>query len=178
MTGFGRLLLLAGLVFAAYGGWQAYQRHIERTDRPTVQARIAGCKLRSADRYSFVYRVYGTDNWVQCTFQYQAAGSSHQTTAQVGNMIFTSARLRTYPVPKLTVASMRDWVARHPTGALLELHYNPARPDEISLADADQELRTSDPADYLRFGLLACALSLAFIAAGSRRARSAVAARA
>jgi hypothetical protein len=89
--------------------------------------------------------------YVRCTFRYLADGVARENTVTVGGTIFTSSS-RKYFAPKLTVATMRTWIAHHPAGSTLAIHHNPSDSTIISMAGADSELRTTSLSDQLWFG--------------------------
>jgi hypothetical protein len=87
---------------------------------------------------------------------------AQENTINVGSRIFSSASGK-YPFLGVTVAAMRNWIARHPPGSRLTIHYDPSNPSNISMAGADSELRTDSPKGRFQLGILGTVSGLAML---------------
>jgi hypothetical protein len=152
----GIILLLGGSLFLLDGAWRSYRQYVESTKWPSVEARVTGCSIsgswHSAGSPSS-RNVQGESSYVRCTLDYQTGGLARENTINVGSRIFSSPSGK-YPFLGVTVAAMRNWIARHPPGSTLTVHYDPSNPGNISMAGADSELRTDSPKDRFQLGML------------------------
>jgi hypothetical protein len=152
----GIILLLGGSLFLLDGAWRSYRQYVESTKWPSVEARVTGCSIsgswHSAGSPSS-RNVQGESSYVRCTLDYQTGGLAQENTINVGSRIFSSPSGK-YPFLGVTVAAMRNWIARHPPGSTLTVHYDPSNPGNISMAGADSELRTDSPKDRFQLGML------------------------
>jgi hypothetical protein len=152
----GIILLLGGSLFLLDGAWRSYRQYVESTKWPSVEARVTGCSIsgswHSAGSPSS-RNVQGESSYVRCTLDYQTGGLAQENTVNVGSRIFSSPSGK-YPFLGVTVAAMRNWIARHPPGSTLTVHYDPSNPGNISMAGADSELRTDSPKDRFQLGML------------------------
>jgi hypothetical protein len=152
----GIILLLGGSLFLLDGAWRSYRQYVESTKWPSVEARVTGCSIsgswHSAGSPSS-RNVQGESSYVRCTLDYQTGGLAQENTVNVGSRIFSSPSGK-YPFLGVTVAAMRNWIARHPPGSTLTVHYDPSNPGNISMAGADSELRTDSPKDRFQLGIL------------------------
>jgi hypothetical protein len=150
------ILLLGGSLFLLDGTWRSYRQYVESTKWPSVEARVIGCSIsgswHSAGSPSS-RNVQGESSYVRCTLDYQTGGLARENTINVGSRIFSSPSGK-YPFLGVTVAAMRNWIARHPPGSTLTVHYDPSNPGNISMAGADSELRTDSPKDRFQLGIL------------------------
>jgi hypothetical protein len=169
LISFGIVASCGGCMLLADGGWQSYNRNVQSTRWPAVEARVSQCSIlggwRSYGRAAMGY-TRGKDSYVRCSFEYDAGGIAHESTINVGSLIFTPKEGRKFPPPRVTEAKMQDWIARHPSGSMLTIHYDPSNPNAISLAGADDELQKVPPYDRLLIGVLLTAGGLALVAAG------------
>ena len=152
----GVILLLGGSLFLLDGAWRSYRQYVESTKWPSVEARVAGCSIsgswHSAGSPSS-RNIQGESSYVRCTVVYQTGSLVRENTINVGSRIFTSPSGK-YPAPGITVAAMHNWIARHPPGSTLTVHYDPSNPSNISMAGADREIRTDAPKDRFQLGIL------------------------
>jgi hypothetical protein len=146
----GYLALLAAFAFLADGAPRAYQLQTEATKWPAVEARVMECSIRGIYRYRG--RTWGTDNQVQCAFHYEVAGLEYEEKITAGSSVFQSNEQIVLGKPKVTLGMLREWVKRHPRGSLQTVHYNPANPQQISLAGADEDLQISTAEGQLSIG--------------------------
>lgn len=159
----GIILLLGGSLFLLDGAWRSYRQYVESTKWPSVEARVTGCSIsgswHSAGSPSS-RNVQGESSYIRCTLDYQTGGLVRENTINVGSRIFSSPSGK-YPFLGVTVAAMRNWIARHPPGSTLTVHYDPSNPSNISMAGADSELRTDSPKDRFQLGILGTVSGLA-----------------
>lgn len=151
LLGFGYVVTLGGALFASEGAWKNYELYLHSNSWPAVEAHVLECK--TSDTWGYSGHVWGKFSHVRCNFEYTAGGVIRQNAANVGGQTFTSERLRTLPPPKLTLAKMQGWIARHPPGSVQIIHYNPSNPGAVSLGDAELDLETSSPRMELAFAL-------------------------
>jgi hypothetical protein len=162
---FGMIVVFGGFLFLVDGVWQSGWQYIQSTRWLAVKAKVVGCSIAGSweDSGSPNSRnVWGESSQVRCTFDYETGGVAHESTTMAGSSIFNSGR-RVYPAPKVTKATMREWIARHPPQSVLVIHYNPSEPNEISLAGADDELRSTLPYDRLLFGVISTVVGLGLV---------------
>jgi uncharacterized protein DUF3592 len=161
----GIILLLGGSLFLLDGAWRSYRQYVESTKWPSVEARVTGCSIsgswHSAGSPSS-RNVQGESSYVHCTLDYQTGGLARENTINVGSRIFSSPSGK-YPFLGVTVAAMRNWIARHPPGSTLTVHYDPSNPSNISMAGADSELRTDSPKDRFQLGILGAVSGFAML---------------
>lgn len=160
-------MLFGGSLFLLDGTWRSYQLHVH-TGWPAVDARVVECKVSGYDDYNSFRHASGSTSYVRCSFEYETAGVARQTTIDVGNSVFTSGELRTFLTYGLTVAQMRKWVNRHPSGSRQTIHFNPSRPEEISLAGAEEDLDMAKPERSMWAGLIASCGGMILIGVGKR----------
>jgi Protein of unknown function (DUF3592) len=168
----GVIVLLGGSLFLLDGAWRTYRQYVESTKWPSVEARVAGCSIGGswhAAGSPSSRNIQGESSYVRCTLDYQTGGLVRENTINVGSRIFTSPSGK-YPVSRVTVAAMHDWIARHPAGSTLTVHYDPSDPNNVSMAGADSELRTDSPKDRFQLGILGTVGGLALLVL-SRMAR-------
>lgn len=169
LSGFGAIFLFGGSLFLLNGTWQTYRAYVQSRIWPSVEAHIVGCSLSGYWHYagsSHWRQVWGKTSYVQCRFNYQVNGIAYENTTRVGDSIFTSSEQRVYPPPRVTLDTMREWIARHPTDSLTIIHHDPGNPNNISLAGADSGLRLRSPYDELWFGVFATAGGLIMMLTG------------
>ena len=164
-------MLFGGSLFLLDGAWHSYRAYVHRRFWPAVTAQVRECSLSGYWHYagsSHWRQVWGKTSYLKCQFSYTVDGTPYQQTLGVGDSIFTSSEQRVYPPPRVTVDTMRGWIARHPAGSVTTIHYDAGNPNNISLADADSELRLRSPYDELWFGVLATAGGLIMILIGKQ----------
>lgn len=123
---FGAFLVFCGLLLAAGSGGQVYRASRVRTQWPAVDAEVLDCRVRES-----VDRGHDVSHVVRCRFRYDVAGVEHVST-------YSTHSTR----DQETVAEMRRWVARHPSGAVRPIRYDPRAPHRISLGELGE---TIDP---------------------------------
>ena len=167
LIGFGWVVCFGASLFTLDGAWQTYRLHVH-SSWPVAEARVLGCSVSGSWHYNSSQRAWGKNSYVRCNFAYQAAGSIRQSGLDIGNSIFASDQVRTFAnTSTLNVARMREWVARHPAGSLQTVHFNPSRPEEISLAAAEEELEVATPESRLQFGLFGLFAGMILVVIGS-----------
>jgi hypothetical protein len=167
-------LLLLGGMFLLDAAWSRYCQHVESTRWPAVQARVVRCSISGSWHLAGTpssRNIMGESSYVRCTFAYQADGLPRESMMNVGNTVFSSPwRKPLGPAmtvaggPAVTVAAMHAWIARHPSGSVLTVHYDPSDSNRISMAGADGELRTDSPKDRFQIGTLSTMFGIILLA--------------
>jgi hypothetical protein len=139
LRGFAVLCIFGAAVFFLVAGSGALQRHTESAVWPAIDAKVEECYLHSY--YHFQRRVPGEQSQTRCTFVYDVAEVRYRQVLDAGSSVFTARKLYYLTQPKLTRESLTRWIARHPKGSTQAIHYNPANPQEISLAGADDDIQ-------------------------------------
>jgi len=150
------LFAVAGLALAAAGIsllagaaqlWTAYVHH----DRwPLVQATIRDCRLvpRRARNSAQTAQV------LECSINFIDAG---------GNSVDGGVSARPAYVER-DIAKRRTWMAAHPAGSSLAVHYNPEWPPETAPDEPDDIFYDAPPRLVLRVSAIAAAVGLLLIA--------------
>jgi len=159
-------LLLIGALFLLEGAWRSYRQYFESTKWPAVEARVVRCSISGSWHSGGTpasRNIAGETLYVRCTLAYQSEGLKHESTLNVGDTIFflTGKKLFT---PRITAAAMHEWIARHPPGSVLAVHYDPSDPNRISIAGADRELRAYSPKDRLQLGIFVITVGTVLLA--------------
>ena len=133
------LLFAAGLEIEGLGRTRKVQ--VELQEWLPVAGTVDACYL---DRhYPFQGRGGGAIYTVQCRFHYSVNGVSYESmTETLGNhhSFRDPAQL---PADALR---MQAWATQHKKGSTQIIHYDPANPAKISLAGADDEIRSNTAA--------------------------------
>lgn len=159
-------LLLVGAMFLLDGTWRSYRQYVEGTLWPPVEARVVRCSVSGSWHYAGTpssRNIMGETSYVRCTFDYEAGGLPRQSTMNVGNTVFSSPWRKPFG-PAVTVAGMHAWIARHPSGSVLTVHYDPSDSNRISMTGADGELRTDLPKARFQIGTLSTIFGIILLA--------------
>jgi hypothetical protein len=156
------------------GAWELSQSYVQRSRWPCANARVQACSIYETWDYAgtpSTKHALSKRTYVRCKLDYQARDAEFENIVKVGDAITTYGTYRPFLSSKLTIAKMQDWIARHPSGSPLAIHYDPSNPANISFAGEDLELRVATPYERLWFGVFACAGGLAIVTIGrlSRR---------
>jgi hypothetical protein len=149
-TGFvflsGYFLLFCALLMGATAGWQAYRDHVESTRWPAVDAQLSLCHVHTS--YDSWHGRARATHRVDCSFAYDVDDQHQVVTATVGNTVSVVSGQIDLTSPRVTLSSLRQWVARHPDASVATIHYDPARPGHISLVGLADDLTWQTPAGY------------------------------
>jgi hypothetical protein len=135
-----------------------------------VNARVQACFIYVSLDYGRISSLRKRSG-VLCKLDYRAEGAERENIVRIGDAISADDKSWSFPGSKLTVATMQDWIARHPSGSFLAIRYDPSNPANVVLAGEKRELRLATPYERLWFGIFACAGGLVIVAVGglSRR---------
>ncbi len=144
------LALFVSLVFLISGGWRSYEQYLGNTKWPATEAQVIGCSVDFT--YGYSGRIYGRKFQARCSLHYAVNGVPYDAKKFAGSIVFVSDKQIELTKPKITVAMQRDWARLHPRGSFLTIRYDPADPQQISLAGADAALQKNTPAEQLPIG--------------------------
>jgi hypothetical protein len=161
LRGFGVLGLLIGGLFFLVGGLRATQGHVQATKWPAVEARVDHCWIHTY--YHRRSHVPGSQNQARCAFQYEVAGFAYQETKDAGSSVFYSNKEVVLVRPKVTLSMLNSWIALHPNGSIMSIHYDPADPRQISLAGADDDIQENTAEIQLKISVTLLSVSLAVL---------------
>jgi hypothetical protein len=159
-------LLLVGAMFLLDGTWCSYRQYVESTRWAPVEARVVRCSISGSWHYAGTpssRNIMGDTSYVRCIFAYETGGLPRESTMNVGNTVFSSPWRKPFG-RAVTVAGMHAWIARHPSGSVLTVHYDSSDANRISIVGADGELRTDSPKDRLQIGILSASFGIVLFA--------------
>jgi len=141
----GLCTLFAG-VAAAYDAWG---EHV-RAGWPAATARVERCAIREYQGRR------GKSYYIRCSLAYTVAAQTVEARVD-SRMVPDPARVisRSPGLPDL--GDLQEWVAAHPAGTPIDLHYDPASPQTAALAAKDMPLAGPKSPNDLR---LVCAFGI------------------
>lgn len=152
LGGFLGLCTVFAAVITAVHAWQER----ERARWPEVTAHVERCDLAIYSR-----RRKRSSYYVSCSVEYPAGGA----------MIVSHVSSRSTPAPDRVIwqpqpifQQMQDWVARHPPGTPMAVHYDPANPQRAALIATDMPQGGPETPDNLKLvegGTSGCLILLA-----------------
>jgi uncharacterized protein DUF3592 len=167
----GFFLLFCALVLGAGAGWQVFRQHLESTRWPAVAAQLSDCHVHT-----------GYDSWhgrtrafhsVECSFHYHAGDIPYVVKAKAGNTLVIVRGQVNLTRPQVTLSSLQQWVKRHPNGTVATIHYDPARPERISLVGLDDDITWQTTAGYARGAATFAVAGVALVLLGIHLRRTA-----
>jgi hypothetical protein len=168
---FGVLGLLMGSLFFITGGLRAMQGHLQATKWPTAEARVDQCWIHSYHHYRS--HAWGTEDQARCALRYQVGGVTYQEVKDAGSSVFSSDQRIVLISPKVTRDKLIRWTSLHPKGSMQTIHYNPANPQQISLAGADDDIQENTGIIQLQIAATLLSVSLvALITSFASRAKN------
>jgi hypothetical protein len=160
----GGLLIMAvlALLFAAgleiEGLERARKENVESHEWPAVAATVDACYL---DRYyPFQKDGGGVIYNVQCRFTYSINGVAYKSTTETPGNHHSFRHPEQLPDDALR---MEAWAHQHKKGSIQVVHYDPANPAKISLAGADDEIRSNTAAIALTSARQSCLLGIVLL---------------
>jgi hypothetical protein len=163
------LAFFGALVLGADAAWHAYRRHVEST-WPSVAADVSDCAIHTW--HDTLHRRRQSHYEVTCVFRYRVADVPHVVTSKIGDTLSIADGQINLTRPAVTPLALRSWVKQHPNGTTERVHYDPADPDRISLAGADDNLRWQTTAAYRRGALVAALGGAVLLGLGIRARRA------
>jgi hypothetical protein len=121
------LCTLFALVVTAFEGWR---EHIE-AQWPEVTARVQGCAVALFPRSISNPKHYV----IECDIRYPIREQMLRSTLRSRSTPVPSRLIWAYPAD--TFDRMQQWVAGHPAGTPLKVHYDPADPTQTGLLATD-----------------------------------------
>ena|SRR5690242_9616688 len=103
---------------------------------------------------------------VECSFQYEVDARSYLVKSQVGDRLSIARGQIDLTRPRVTPGSLREWVKHHPAGTVETIHYDPARPDRISLVGVEDDIKWQTTASYMHGALVFALLGAALLLSG------------
>ncbi len=153
----GYFACVAAMISALDGAWVLYRRHVMLTHWPAAVARVDACRLQ---RYDGLLQSSTSSFAVRCRLAYGVGAVRYVVPVRSR---FTMAG----------VDSMASWVAAHPRGSSLLLHYDPRHASTVSLAGtgvfAEEDAVSVPFRGALVFGIPGAVLLLAGAAVDRRR---------
>lgn len=104
---------------------------------PAASARIERCEVKPYQSSTGRRREHSA-YYIACEISYEAA-RGQVVTATINSRRVTSPELA-WPDTGPQISQMRWWVDRHPAGAVLEVHYDPANQRHAVLTSTDMPL--------------------------------------
>jgi len=173
---FGYMAVFGALAFAVDGAWYAYRDSVESRRWPAVVATVSGCRIHTS--YDSVHGSARAAHTVDCLFRYDVDGEPYAVKAQAGNVVSIVRGQIDLTRRPVTLGALQTWVRRHPEGASVTIHHDPADAHRISLVGVDDDIRWQTSGGYLQGALVFGAFGLALLCAGralkNRRARAEV----
>lgn len=114
----GYFACVAALVSAMVGSWAVYHRHVVLAHWPGVVAEVQDCRVQ---RYDALLQTSSSSYAVRCRLAY-GIGVVHYVVPVRSRFSMNTAD------------SLTTWVAAHPRGSQLFVHYDPHEPSTVSLA--------------------------------------------
>jgi hypothetical protein len=145
---------LCALLACLATAFDAWRDHIH-AGWPAAQARVEQCEVRE-------YRSSGRSYYIRCRYAYAVAGQAIKARID-SRMVPDPARViwRSPGFPDL--GDLQQWVDAHPAGAPIELHYDPAAPQNAALVVTDMPLagpRSSGDLSVVRVFAVLCLVLL------------------
>lgn len=114
----GYFACVAALVSAMVGSWAVYHRHVILAHWPGVVAEVQDCRIQ---RYDALLQTSSSSYAVRCRLAYGIGVVRYVVPVRSGFSMNAADSLAT-------------WVAAHPRGSQLYVHYDPREPSTVSLA--------------------------------------------
>jgi hypothetical protein len=150
---FGVLGLLVGSLLFIAGGLQAM--------RGRLQARREFTSAGSTAT-TIIAHTPGEEQ-ARCALRYQVGGVTFREVKDAGSSVFSSDQRIVLVPPKVTRDKLIRWISLHPKGSMQTIHYNPADPQQISLAGADDNIREHTGNIQLKIAATVLSVSLALL---------------
>lgn len=137
----GYFACLAALVSAMVGSWGVYHRHVVLAHWPGVVAEVQDCRV---ERYAALLQTSSSSYAVRCRLGYGIGVVRYVVPVRSSFGLNAGDSLTT-------------WVAAHPKGSLMYVHYDPREPSTVSLAGtgvaSEEDAGTSAFRGALSFGV-------------------------
>jgi len=159
MIAFLSLVLAAGLQIEGLS--RTRKERLQSDEWPPVTAKVIGCYF---DRYHSINSHQAVIYKVYCKFSYSINGAEYESRTETVGERHSFSNPAQLPADAL---QMDAWARRHKKGSVQVVHYDPANPTKISLAGADDDIRTNTAAialtsarqaTFVAIGLLLLAL--------------------
>ncbi len=157
--GWGVVVVALAYLFALFTAFAAVvsaaQAWVEFRHRqwPAASARIERCDVKPY-RSSTGRRLEHSAYYIACAISYETARDQLVTATLKSRRIKSPER--TWPDTGPQISQMQSWVDRHPPGAMLEVHYNPANQRDAVLTSTDMPFAGPQTTNNLKV-ILVCA---------------------